>query len=150
LVAGPQFHRRERGGSIFHGAIADTEPDGWARRVILRDHAKRRQDARRAGSDVEDRPLNTLDVLLAVDDASRVGALRFQDEEGIFQRAAEEGRRTAPPLIELGQLLAASRAVETNSETAADLQYLSISFRAGTNRIFATLNGFAPLLFFFL
>ncbi len=41
LVTGPQFHRRERGGSVFHGAIADTEPDGWARRVILRDHAKR-------------------------------------------------------------------------------------------------------------
>ena len=47
LVTGPQFYRRERGGSIFHGAIADTEPDGWARRVILRDHAKRRQEAKR-------------------------------------------------------------------------------------------------------
>lgn len=124
LVAGPQFHRRERGGSIFHGAIADTEPDGWARRVILRDHARRRQEARRAGADIENRPLNALDFLLAVDDASRVGALRFQDEEGIFQRAAEKGRRTAPPLIELGRLLSASRAVETNSETAADLRYL--------------------------
>ncbi|MGH7225258.1 MAG: HipA N-terminal domain-containing protein, partial [Gemmataceae bacterium] len=56
LVAGPQFHRKERGGSVFHGAIADTEPDGWARRVILRDHAKRRQEARRAGADVESRP----------------------------------------------------------------------------------------------
>src|SRR5258708_28077682 len=31
-----------RDASIFHGAIADTEPDGWAHRVILRDHAKRR------------------------------------------------------------------------------------------------------------
>jgi serine/threonine-protein kinase HipA len=48
----------------------------------------------------------------------------LQDEEGVFQRAAEEGRRTAPPLIELGQLVAATRAVETNSETAADLAYL--------------------------
>jgi serine/threonine-protein kinase HipA len=28
LLAGPQFHRKERGGSVFHGAIADTEPDG--------------------------------------------------------------------------------------------------------------------------
>ncbi|HEX6038226.1 HipA N-terminal domain-containing protein [Longimicrobium sp.] len=42
LVAGPQFHRRSPHGSIFHAAIADTEPDGWARRVIMRDHAKRR------------------------------------------------------------------------------------------------------------
>jgi serine/threonine-protein kinase HipA len=124
LVAGPQFHRKVRDGSVFHPAIADTEPDGWGLRVIQRDHAKRRQEARRAGEDVEVRPLNSLDYLLAVDDVSRVGALRFRGEDGIFQRAVEEGRRTTPPLIELGKLLAASRAVETNSETAADLAYL--------------------------
>ena len=124
LVTGPQFHRRERGGSVFHGAIADTEPDGWARRVIMRDHAKRRQEARRVGAEVESHPLNALDFLLAVDDASRVGALRFQDEDGVFQRAAEEGRRTAPPLIELAHLLSASHAVETHTETEADLRYL--------------------------
>jgi len=52
------------------------------------------------------------------------GALRFRDEEGVFQRAREEGRRTAPPLIELGHLLSASRAFEANKETAADLAYL--------------------------
>ncbi|MEJ0007894.1 MAG: HipA domain-containing protein [Steroidobacteraceae bacterium] len=34
------------------------------------------------------------------------------------------GRRTAPPLIELSMLMAASRAVETNTETAEDLAYL--------------------------
>lgn len=124
LVAGPQFHRKGRYGSVFHGAVADTEPDGWARRVILRDHAKRRQEARRAGEGGESGALNALDFLLAVDDFSRVGALRFRDEQGVFQRAAEEGRRTAPPLIELGMLLSASRAVETNSETAADLRFL--------------------------
>jgi serine/threonine-protein kinase HipA len=124
LVAGPQFHRRLRSGSLFHGAIADTEPDGWARRVIERDHAKRRQAARRAGAALDARPLNALDYLLAVDDFSRVGALRLQDEEGVFQRVTEEGRRTAPPLIELAQLMRATRAVETNSETAADLAYL--------------------------
>jgi len=124
LVTGPQFHRRERGGSVFHGAIADTEPDGWARRVILRDHAKRRQEAKRTGAYVENRPLNALDFLLAVDDISRVGALRFQDEDGVFQRAAEAGRRTVPPLIELGHLLSASHAVETHTETAEDLRYL--------------------------
>src|SRR5271167_4763676 len=61
LVAGPQFHRKERGGSFFHGAIADTEPDGWARRVILRDHAKRRQETKRTGADVESRLLYALD-----------------------------------------------------------------------------------------
>jgi len=124
LVTGPHYHRKRGEGSVFHAAIADTEPDGWARRVILRDHAKRRQEARRLGQSVGPRPLSSLDFLLAVDDYSRVGALRFQDEEGIFQRRAEVGRRTAPPLIELGQLLTSTRAVETNSETAADLAYL--------------------------
>lgn len=124
LVAGPQFHRKTREGSVFHAALADTEPDGWGRRVIQRDHAKRRQEARRAGVNVEARPLNALDYLLAVDDFSRVGALRLKDEEGRYQRAVEEGRRTTPPLVELAQLLSATRAVETNSETLADLDFL--------------------------
>ena len=124
LVAGPQFHRKIQSGSVFHGAFADTEPDGWAKRVILRDHAKRRQAARRAGLEQEAVRLQAIDFLLAVDDASRVGALRFQNEAGVFCRATEPGRRTAPPLIELKQLLSATRAVETENETAADLAYL--------------------------
>ncbi|MCA0049300.1 type II toxin-antitoxin system HipA family toxin [Mesorhizobium sp. B283B1A] len=124
LVTGPQFHRKSGDGSVFHNAIADTEPDGWGRRVIQRDHAKRRQEARRAGNVAETRPLNAMDYLLAVDDMSRIGALQLKDEEGRYQRAAEEGRRTTPPLIEIGQLLAATHAVETNTETATDLAYL--------------------------
>ena len=124
LQVGPQFHRKSQDGSLFHAAIADTEPDGWARRVIMRDHIKRRQELRLEGKEEEAQPLNALDYLLAVDDGSRVGALRFRDENGVFQRAQEEGRRTAPPLIELGHLLSASRAVEANKETAADLAYL--------------------------
>lgn len=124
LVRGMQFHKQVGEGSVFHGVFADTEPDGWARRVILRDHAKRRQAARSQGEPVQASELTPIDFLLAVDDMNRVGALRFKDEDGVFQRAAGEGRRTAPPLIELGQLMAASRAVEMNTETAADLSYL--------------------------
>jgi serine/threonine-protein kinase HipA len=124
LVGGAQFHRKSRDGSVFHAAIADTEPDGWGKRVIQRDHAKRRQHARRAGKAVEARPLNSVDYLLAVDDVSRVGALRLQDEDGRYQRTVDDGDRTTPPLIELAHLLAASRAVETNTETEADLAYL--------------------------
>ena len=124
LVRGPQFHRKLRDESVFHAAIADTEPDGWGRRVIQRDHAKRRQEARRAGAAFEPQVLSSLDYLLAVDDIARVGALRFMDEDGKYQREIEEGRRTTPPLIELAQLLAATKAVESNTETAADLAYL--------------------------
>ncbi len=125
LVAGFQFppHARAKDASRFHGAIADTEPDGWARRVILRDHAKRRQAAKAAGETLP--PVETaLDFLLAVDDHARVGALRFRDEEGICQRALEPSRRTAPPLLELPDLLRATRAVEHQAETLADLEYL--------------------------
>jgi serine/threonine-protein kinase HipA len=124
LVVGPQFHKKSHDGSTFHPPIADTEPDGWGRRVIMRDHAKRRQRARKVGDEDEVERLNSLDFLLAVDDSSRAGALRFRDEKGVFQRATEDGRHTAPPLIELGRLLAATRAVENNNETAADLAYL--------------------------
>src|SRR5436190_3200982 len=106
--AGPQFHRKAPDGSLFHAAIADTEPDGWARRVIMRDYIKSRQQSRREGKQDKAQPLNALDYLLAVDDFSRAGALRFRDEDGVFQRAQEKDRRTAPPLIELGHLLSAS------------------------------------------
>jgi serine/threonine-protein kinase HipA len=46
-----------------------------------------------------------------------------------MKRASSSGRpeagwRTNPPPIELSGLLAATRAVETDSETAADLAYL--------------------------
>lgn len=123
LVSGPQFHKKARDGSVFHAVVADTAPDGWGRRVVLRDHAKRRQEARLAGSSAPG-PLSELDMLLAVDDVSRVGALRFRDEQGVIRRAPEPGRRTVPPLIELTHLLAASRAVENQSESASDLEYL--------------------------
>ena len=124
LVSGAQFHRRSRDGSVFAPAIADTEPDGWARRVIQRDHAKGRQNEKRRGAAPQTRVLDSLDYLLAVDDVSRVGALRFREGQSDFLRAPEEGRRTAPPFLELGQLFHASRAVETNAETARDLAYL--------------------------
>lgn len=124
LVSGMQFHQQIRDGSLFHGAIADTEPDGWGRKIVLRDYAKQRQRARAEGGAAESPALNHLDFLLAVDDTSRVGALRFRDEDGTFQRAPEPDRRTTPPLIELNQLLNASRAVEQHTETAADLAYL--------------------------
>ncbi len=100
-----QFHKKRADGSVFHSVFADAEPDGWGRRVILRDDAKQRQLARQKGSDTRAEPLSALDFLLAVDDSTRVGALRFQDEAGVFQRASEPGRRTTPPLLELGALL---------------------------------------------
>lgn len=120
LVTGPQFHKRaHRDATVFHGAIADTEPDGWGKRVILRDHAKQRAEGRITGPQ-SDRPLNQLDFLLAVDDHSRVGALRFRDESGTFQRDAADGRRRPPPNVSLAQLVASSRARGCPSPSSDD------------------------------
>ena len=124
LKHGRVFRSKKESGSVFHGAIADSEPDGWARQVILRANGKHRKEKRDLGIVVEDSTLTSLDFLLSVDDFSRIGALRFQDENGIFQREGKNGKRTAPPLIELESLLHATRAVETDTETAADLEYL--------------------------
>lgn len=124
LVTGPQFHKRvHRDDTVFHGAIADTEPDGWGKRVILRDHAKKRAEGRTTGQ-ASGQPLNRPDFLLAVDDRSRVGALRFRDESSEFQRASTDGRRRTPPNVSLAQLVASSQAVERDEETMADLDYL--------------------------
>lgn len=124
LGYGRFFRSKKEGGSTFYGAIADSEPDGWARQVILRANSKQRKEKKERGISIDDPPLTSLDFLLAVDDFSRIGALRFQDENGVFQRGEGRGKRTAPPLIELDSLLRATRAVETDTETAADLEYL--------------------------
>jgi serine/threonine-protein kinase HipA len=123
LSEGSQYPAYVESGSPFHGAIADTEADGWGQRVIRRDQAKQQEAARKARKAVL-QPLSRLDYLLEVDDRSRVGALRFKDGQGIFHRSAPDGARTAPPLIELAHLLSASKAVEMSAETAADLEYL--------------------------
>lgn len=119
LMPGHQPHKAASPhDSVFHGAIADTAPDTWGRRVIARDHAKRRR------IDPKLPALAELDYLLAVDDFSRVGALRLRGPDGTWHRTVPEGRRTTPPLIELEHVYQASRAVERGQETAEDLRYL--------------------------
>lgn len=104
--------------SCFFLALADTEPDSWGRRVVARAHAKERQlnPALRALSEV--------DYLCAVDDFSRIGALRLRDAVQTYVHSVEEGKRAIPPLLELEKMLTASRAVELSKETAEDLKYL--------------------------
>lgn len=104
--------------SVFHFAFADTEPDAWGRRVIARNHAKRRKIDAAAAS------LTEMDYLLAVDDFSRVGALRLRDNTGMFLGSVEGGGRATPPLVELQRMYDASRAVEQGVETTEDLRYL--------------------------
>jgi serine/threonine-protein kinase HipA len=119
LVPGYQSRRApSKHDSVFHFALADTEPDAWGRRVIAREHAKRRKENPKAAS------LTELGYLLAVDDFSRIGALRLRDRDGHYLKTTEEGRRATPPLIELQRMFEASRAVERGKETTEDLRYL--------------------------
>ena len=102
--------------SCFPFAFADTAPDAWGRRIIARAHAKRRDE------DPDLPPLTAFDYLAAVDDVSRVGALRLKDRNGVFLRSGT--RHRTPPLLELEHLYAASRAVEAGTETPEDLAFL--------------------------
>ncbi len=104
--------------SCFFAALADTEPDAWGRRVIARAHAKARANDAALG------PLTELDYLAAVDDFSRVGALRLRSGQGQYLRSVADGERTTPAFLELEKILSASRAVELSQETSADLAYL--------------------------
>ena len=72
-------------------------PDAWGRRVIARAHAKERKKNPKLAA------LTELDHLVAVDDFSRVGALRLQDGTGAFLTTVEEGRLATPPLVELAR-----------------------------------------------
>lgn len=120
LLAGHQVRRAPaKADSVFHGALADTAPDAWGRRVMARAHAKRRKQDPTLGA------LTEMDYLCAVDDFSRVGALRLTDSAGQTSlQTTEEGHRRTPPLLELAHIYSASRSVEMSQETAQDLLYL--------------------------
>ena len=118
LERGHQIRKASKDDSTFFFALADTEPDAWGRRVIARAHAKERKE------NASLKALTELDYLCAVDDFSRVGALRLRDARGGYLRTVDEGRRATPPLIELEHMMAASRAVERSEETTNDLKYL--------------------------
>ena len=104
--------------TLFFMALGDTEPDAWGRRVIARAHAKRREADPTVGA------LTELDYLCAVDDFSRMGALRLRTPNGTYLESAPAGRRFTPPMLELEKMLSASRAVELGKETTEDLAYL--------------------------
>jgi serine/threonine-protein kinase HipA len=100
-------------GAVLSGAIQDCGPDRWGQILIER--------AVRKGV-LAAKPYRAIDYVLALDDASRLGALRFrQDAAGPFL-AVSTGR--LPPLVRLQALLRASDAIHSETDTAADLRFL--------------------------
>jgi len=104
---GPDAHA-----SAFPGPISDTTPDAWGRAIVHRDMTSR------------DRPINDFDYLTIVDDASRLGALRFKGMDGSFLRAPDAGEPRVPPVVELEALMHASDAVEARTQTQRDIRRL--------------------------
>ena len=100
-------------GTSLFGAFQDCGPDRWGR--VLIERAVRRHV-------LESKPYRDLDYVLALEDSSRIGALRFRaDPTGPFL-ATSDGR--IPPVVQLAALVNAADAVHGQTETAQDLRIL--------------------------
>ncbi len=99
--------------AALFSAIQDCGPDRWGRMLIERAVRKHVLDRK---------PYQDLDYVLALDDASRIGGLRFRADAGSPFLAAGHGK--IPPVVQLGALLNAADAVHGETETANDLRYL--------------------------
>ncbi len=100
------------GGMLF-GAIQDCGPDRWGRLLIERAVRKKV---------LSQKPYRGIDYVLALDDAPRVGALRFRLDAASPFLAPTSGR--LPPLVRLNALLHATDAIHGETETAQDLRLL--------------------------
>src|SRR6266566_8623063 len=102
----------QHGAGLF-GAIQDCGPDRWGR--ILIERAVRKKV-------LAQKPYRDIDYVLALDDASRIGALRFRFDTSTPFLAPTSGK--LPPLVRLNALLRATDAIHNETETAQDLRFL--------------------------
>lgn len=107
LRPGPQHN------SVLFGVMQDCGPDRWGRVLIERAVRKKVLSAK---------PYRDIDYVLALDDAARIGALRFRLEAAGPFLATSTGR--LPPVVRLQALLRATDAIHSESETAEDLRFL--------------------------
>jgi len=99
--------------ATLFGAIQDCGPDRWGR--VLIERAVRKKV-------LAQKPYHEIDYVLALDDASRIGALRFRLDAKSPFLAATSGK--LPPLVRLNALLHATDAIHSKTETAQDLRFL--------------------------
>jgi serine/threonine-protein kinase HipA len=95
------------------GGIQDCGPDRWGQ--ILIERAVRKKV-------LAQKPYRPIDYVLALDDSSRLGALRFRQDAASPFLAVSTGK--LPPLIRLQALLRAADAIHSETDTAADLRFL--------------------------
>ncbi|HEY4177095.1 MAG TPA: type II toxin-antitoxin system HipA family toxin [Kofleriaceae bacterium] len=97
-------------------AFTDPAPDRWGQTLMRRNERARAKAEGRAP-----RTLLTSDFLTLVDDATRLGALRFREAGTQLFLTVGGG---IPPLVQLPKLLRASAAVVADEETDDDLALL--------------------------
>src|ERR1035437_2191270 len=100
-------------GSTLFGAIHDCGPDRWGH-ILIERAVRKKVLAQKSYRDI--------DHVLALDDASRIGALRFRLDAKSPFLAATSGK--LPPLVRLNALLRATDAIHSETETAQDLRFL--------------------------
>lgn len=122
--SGPQYPPPER--SNF-GLFLDSAPDRWGRTLL------QRHEAQLARS--EQRPVRNLlesDMLLAVDDTARMGALRFAlSTEGPYLN--HDARWSIPPMTRLRELQQASLALEDPDDGEDDVHWLALLLAPGSS-----------------
>ena len=95
------------------GCFADALPDRWGRTLLLRREQILAQEESRPA-----RRLSSFDFLKGIDDFSRMGGFRFKETlDGEFINADNSLR--IPPLTDLRELIAASKAIEKSEEANA-------------------------------
>ena len=107
------LHRGVHHSEALFGAIQDCGPDRWGR--VLIERAVRKKV-------LGQKPYRDMDYVLALDDASRIGALRFRLDANSPFLAISSGK--CPPLVRLNTLLRATDAIHNETETAQDLRFL--------------------------
>jgi serine/threonine-protein kinase HipA len=108
-------HNTALGRAMF-GAIGDSAPDRWGRRLIQRAEERTAREQKRVM-----RTLTEADYLLGAGDIARQGALRFALAEGGPFLAAEDASQV-PALVKLPDLLTAAMHIAAGKETAEDLR----------------------------
>lgn len=123
LVSGHQYPVR----GTLAGIFRDSAPDRWGRVLI-----ERRESLNAIKEKRSSKTLFDIDFLLAVQDTSRMGGLKFQNEQGDFIAAAEFA---VPPVSQLRELQAlATRIQEVGIEFLPEYeQWLAMLMAPGSS-----------------
>lgn len=92
-------------GRVLHGVFRDTAPDRWGRVLMERREAALARSEARVPCRLSD-----WDFLLGVNDASRMGALRFRDAQA--SRWLDDREPGVPPATRLRELEAIARRID--------------------------------------